>query len=206
MPPDALTAVVLAGGLGARMGGVDKGLQPYRGTPLARHALQRLIAQQGAAFTQTAINANRHLDTYAGFGVPVWPDTLAGHPGPLAGFLAALRNAATPLVLTVPCDAPRFPPDLARRLTDALDREGADIALAAGPEPDGVVRPQPVFCLMRTTLAQDLERFLADGGRKVGAWTARHATVLVPFDQAGDDPLAFANANTLADLHELERR
>ena len=202
----AITAAVLAGGQGSRMGGVDKGLQVFRGVPLARHALQRLQMQTQAPITHTAINANRHLDNYASFGVPVWPDTAADFPGPLAGFLAALQNTTTPLVLTVPCDSPRFPLDLARRLLDALTRENADIALAAAPDPDGVVRPQPVFCLMRASLADDLTRFMAEGGRKVGAWTARHATAIVAFDQPGDDPLAFANANTLAELHALEQR
>lgn len=191
------------------MGGVDKGLQVFRGEPLAQQALQRLLAQSGAhiaPITHTAVNANRHLDVYAGFGVPVWPDTQADYPGPLAGFLAALQHATTPLVLTVPCDSPRFPLDLAERLNAALTRENADIALAAGLEPDGVLRTQPVFCLMRATLAEDLARFIAEGGRKVGVWTARHAAVVVPFDGPGDDPQAFANANTPAELQALEPR
>ncbi len=188
------------------MGGVDKGLRVFHGTPLAQHALQRLQAQSGSAITHTALNANRHLDTYAGFGVPVWPDTHADYPGPLAGFLASLQSATTPLVLTVPCDSPRFPLDLAERLNTALERENADIALAAGLEPDGMVRRQPVFCLMRTTLADDLAGYIAAGGRKVGAWVARHHAVSVAFNQPGDDPLAFANVNTPAELQALEQR
>jgi molybdopterin-guanine dinucleotide biosynthesis protein A len=174
--------------------------------PLAAHALQRLQAQKHAPITRAAINANRHLVDYATFDVPVWPDTQADFPGPLAGFQAALQNASTPLVLTVPCDSPHFPLDLAQRLVDALTRENADIALAAGPDPDGVLRPQPVFCLMRASLADDLAGFVAGGGRKVGAWTARHACTVVPFDRPGDDPLAFANANTPVELQALEQR
>ncbi len=110
------TGLVLAGGRGSRMGGVDKGLQPFDGVPLALHALRRLRLQ----LDDVAINANRHLDDYAAFGAPVWPDDVEGRPGPLAGFLSALVRCPTPWLLTVPCDTPRFPADLAERMTAAL--------------------------------------------------------------------------------------
>jgi molybdopterin-guanine dinucleotide biosynthesis protein A len=201
--PPALTAVVLAGGLGTRMGGLDKGLQPHQGQALAWHALQRLRTQQGTPITRLAINANRHLDAYAALGVPVWPDALPGHPGPLAGFLAALDHCDTPWLLTVPCDAPLFPPDLAQRLMAAQQASGTDIAMATAPDGDGRLRRQPVFCLLRASLREDLAAFIGGGGRKVGAWTDRHLTALAPFDRPGDDPQAFFNANTLADLQTL---
>lgn len=201
---DDITGLVLAGGRGTRMGGVDKGLQHFNGMPLARHALLRLQPQTGP----TLLNANRNLATYEAFGVPVCPDPVQDYSGPLSGFLAGLERCATPYLVTVPCDSPRFPHDLVARLASALVRDGADIAMVVAPEDGGnssrILREQPVFCLLRATLRTSLATFLQEGGRKVGAWTARHATVLVPFDQAGDDPLAFANANTLADLHALQ--
>lgn len=199
-----ITGLVLAGGRGTRMGGADKGLQPFRGMPLALHALQRLQPQVGALL----LNANRNLADYAAFGVPVWPDALADYPGPLAGFQAGLDHCSTPWLLTVPCDTPLFPPDLAVRLAEAAARDGSDIAMAAGPEPDteghAVLRPQPVFCLLRTALRQSLADYTAAGGSKVRAWAAPQRCTLVPFDQAHDAPDAFANANTLAQLQALQ--
>jgi len=204
--PGSVTGVVLAGGQGSRMGGIDKGLQTYRGVPLALNALLRLRQQRGDWIGDVMINANRHLGAYEGFGVPVWPDTVGGFAGPLAGMLTALTHAQTPFVLTVPCDAPRFPLDLADRMCQTLIEHQADLAMAAGPEADARVRTQPVFLLLGTHLLEDLDRFLSEGGRKIDAWTARHRCVPVAFDRPNDDPLAFANVNTLADLHALETK
>lgn len=199
-----ITGVVLAGGRATRMGGVDKGLQPFGGVALALHTLQRLQPQVGA----TLINANRNLSAYASFGVPVWPDSLADYAGPLAGFLTALEHCATPWLLTVPCDTPLFPTDLVARLAAAATAQGADIAMAAAPLADesGLVRvrPQPVFCLLRLTLHQSLAQFTASGGRAIRAWASQHACAVVPFDAPGDDPRAFCNANTLAELDALQ--
>jgi molybdopterin-guanine dinucleotide biosynthesis protein A len=199
-----ITGVILAGGRGSRMGGADKGLQNFNGVPLALHTQLRLSPQVG----ELLINANRNLAAYESFGVPVWPDaaSLGDFAGPLAGFLTGLERCETPLMLTVPCDTPLFPHDLVTRLAEALEREGADIAMAAAREQDGQLRAQPVFCLMRSGLLESVVRFTHGGGRKIDAWTAQHNTVLVPFDQPGDDPKAFFNANTLAELHQLENR
>ena len=201
----SVTGVVLAGGRGSRMGGVDKGLQNFNGMPLALHTLMRL-QMQGPLIGQTMINANRNLSAYESFGVPVWPDGLADYAGPLAGFLTALERCETPWLLTVPCDTPLFPLDLAQRLAQALVREDAEIAMAAAREEDGQLRAQPVFCLLGADLLESLVRFTQDGGRKIDRWTALHRTVLVPFDAPGDDAKAFFNANTLAELHSLEQR
>ena len=202
LDPAQITGLVLAGGQGNRMGGVDKGLLPLHGQPLAWHALQRLAPQVGRA----CISANRHLDQYAGWGVPVYADAQADYPGPLAGFLSGLSHCETPWLLTVPCDTPLFPLDLAARLAEAAAREDAEIAMAAAPEEDGRVRAQPVFCLLRVELLESLNRFTHEGGRKIDRWTAQHRTALVPFDRADDDPRAFFNANTLAELRALEAR
>lgn len=199
--PQDITGVVLAGGRGSRMGGADKGLQNFNGMPLALNALMRLQLQVGHCM----VNANRNLAAYESFGVPVWPDGLADYAGPLAGFLTALEHSETPWLATVPCDSPLFPLDLVPRLADALARDNADIAMVAAREDDGQLRAQPVFCLLRTDLLESLVRFTQGGGRKIDAWTAQHSTVLVPFDAPGDDPRAFVNANTLAELQQLER-
>lgn len=202
--PQDITGLILAGGRGSRMGGVDKGLQNFNGMPLALHTLMRLQLQVGTVM----INANRNLSAYESFGAEVWPDVLADYAGPLAGFLTGLERCETPYMVTVPCDTPRFPLDLVERLAAALERDGAEIAMAAGPERDDQgqtqVRTQPVFCLLKVELLESLTRYTQGGGRKIDAWTAQHKTVIVPFDQAGDDPLAFANANTLAELKQLE--
>jgi molybdopterin-guanine dinucleotide biosynthesis protein A len=199
-----ITALVLAGGRGTRMGGVDKGLQTFNGTPLALHTLLRLQMQQGGLIGEVMINANRNLAAYEAFGAPVWPDSLPDYAGPLAGFMTGLERCETPFLMTVPCDTPLFPPDLAVRLADALGRENADIAMAAARDEDGQIRTQPVFCLLRADLLESLVAFTHEGGRKIDRWTALHKTVIVPFDQPNDDPRAFFNANTLAELHSLE--
>ncbi len=201
-----ITALVLAGGRGTRMGGVDKGLQTFNGTPLALHTLLRLQMQQGGLIGEVMINANRNLAAYEAFGAPVWPDSLPDYAGPLAGFMTGLERCETPFLMTVPCDTPLFPPDLAVRLADALGRENADIAMAAAREEDGQIRTQPVFCLLRADLLESLVAFTHEGGRKIDRGTALHKTVTVPFDQPHDDPRAFFNANTLAELHSLETR
>lgn len=199
-----ITGIVLAGGRGARMGGADKGMQNFNGTPLALHTLMRLQQQVG----QVMVNANRNLAAYESFGVPVWPDSLSDYAGPLAGFLTGLERCETPYLLTVPCDTPLFPQDLAKRLMQALEAQDADIAMPTAPETqaDGStsLRPQPVFCLLRAELLESLVAFTHSGGRKIDAWTAQHRVALVAFDAPGDAATAFANANTLAELRTLE--
>ena len=197
-----ITGLVLAGGRGSRMGGVDKGLQNFNGMPLALHTLMRLQPQVG----ELMVNANRNLAAYEAFGAPVWPDGIGDYAGPLAGFLTGLERCETPWLLTVPCDTPLFPQDLVARLSQAADRNGAEIAMAAAPEEDGQLRPQPVFCLLRREVLESLMRFTQGGGRKIDAWTAQQRTVIVPFNLPGDAPSAFFNANTLAELHQLEQR
>ena len=199
----AITGLILAGGRGSRMGGIDKGLQNFRGLPLALQTLMRLQLQS-LPLQEVLINANRNLSAYESLGVAVWPDSLADYAGPLAGFLTGLERCETPLLLTVPCDTPLFPLDLAERLHQALLAEDADLAMAAAPEGDGKVRPQPVFCLLKVDLLESLVAFTQAGGRKIDAWTGQHRCALVPFDQPGDHPQVFSNANTLQELQQLE--
>ena len=188
----AITGLILAGGRGQRLGGVDKGLQPWRGLALVDHALARLAPQVG----EVMISANRNTPAYASRVTRVLADTSDAFPGPLAGILAGLRAAATPWLAVVPCDSPCLPLDLVARLAQGLgDAPGAVVQRDQG---DGVRRLEPVCCLLSTALADDLAHYLADGGRKVESWLTRHA-VPVSFDRP-DDAAAFANINTRADL------
>lgn len=190
-----ITGLVLAGGRGSRMGGVDKGLQPHRGVPLALHALRRLQPQVGAAM----IIANRNRDAYAAFGVPVWPDAMPDFAGPLAGFAAGLAHCATPWLACVPCDTPNFPPDLVARLAAVAAEHDAEIVMPSSAE-DGRWVAQPVFSLLRVSLQASLLRFLHDGGRKIDQWARQHRRLELRFDEAR----AFFNANTADDLRQLQ--
>jgi molybdenum cofactor guanylyltransferase len=198
-----ITGLILAGGRGSRMGGIDKGLQNFRGLPLTQQTMMRLQLQS-LPLQEVLINANRNLSAYESLGVPVWPDTIDGFAGPLAGFLTGMAHCETPLLLTVPCDTPLFPLDLVERLYEAMDTQEADLAMAAAPEENGVVRPQPVFCLLKIELIESLVKFTQSGGCKIDTWTGQHRCVIVPFDLPGDSPQAFTNANTLAELQQLE--
>lgn len=203
MDRSLITGIILAGGRGSRMGGVDKGLQLYCGTALAQHAIKQLQPQVG----HLLISANRHLDTYKAWGAPVsahvLADSLSDFVGPLAGFLVGLQHCNTPYFMTVPCDTPRFPSDLVIRLSHALIAQDADIAMVSSPDDEGVLRHQPVFCLMKRELLQSLKVFTDAGGRKIGAWAVQHKLARVHFNEAHDDPKAFYNANTVDDLQQL---
>jgi len=204
LSPQDISGIVLAGGRGMRMGGVDKGLQNFNGMPLALQAMLRLAPQVG----DVMINANRNLSAYESFGAPVWPDASSDFAGPLAGFLVGLERCETPYLMTVPCDCPRFPLDLVDRLSSALLAADAQVAMVCAPEmqDDGssILRTQPVFCLLRADLLESLAAFTHQGGRKIDAWTAQHTTVEVPFNLPTDDPRAFFNVNTLQELQALE--
>ena len=192
---DNITGLILCGGRGTRMGGVDKGLQHFNGLPLAMNALLRLGPKVG----RVMINANRNLAAYESMGVPVWPDSLGDFQGPLAGWLAGLAHCETPFMVTVPCDTPNFPLDLVSRLAAALVAEGAELAMAATLE-NGALQMQPVFCLLRVELRASLVASLHTGDRKVELWTAQHRCAAVLFE----DNAAFANANTAQELDKLQ--
>jgi molybdopterin-guanine dinucleotide biosynthesis protein A len=190
---EQITGLILAGGKGTRMGSVDKGLQMFRSKPMVEHVLQRLQPQVG----KLIINANRHLDMYEVFGVPVCPDEISGFAGPLAGLHAGLSHCETPYLVTAPCDSPFLPIDLVDKLSEALIAAQADIAVAVTG--DGATQQRhPVFCLLSTHLKDDLADYLGKGGRKMDAWFAMHRQAEVHF---ADEP-AFVNMNTLIDLQD----
>jgi molybdopterin-guanine dinucleotide biosynthesis protein A len=197
MEIDQITGVILAGGRGSRMGGVDKGLQPFRGAPMALHVMMRLQPQVSALM----INANQNLAPYEAFGVSVWPDELQGFAGPLAGLQTALNHCETEYLVTAPCDSPFLPSDLVARLGKALITQNADLAVAVTGEGDAR-QAHPVFCLMKSSLLPHLTLFLQEGGRKIDAWYASLAVAEAHF--ADED--AFQNINTLEELRKLERK
>ncbi|MBX3587655.1 MAG: molybdenum cofactor guanylyltransferase [Ramlibacter sp.] len=190
-----ITGLVLAGGQGRRMGGLDKGLALLDGPPLAQRALDRLRPQVGPLL----LSANRHLDQYREWGVPVVCDASAGYPGPLAGLLAGLTQCTTPWLACVPCDAPAFPTDLVARLGANLGpHQGAVVTL---PDAQGEPRMQPVFCLLSVQWRGSLQAYLDAGGRRVSEWLQSQPASPVLFDQPGDGD-AFVNVNTLAELRQ----
>jgi molybdopterin-guanine dinucleotide biosynthesis protein A len=192
-PGNSITGVILAGGLGTRMGGVDKGLQHLKQQALVVHVATRLAPQVG----HLMINANRNADVYAAFGYPLISDRITGFAGPLAGLQAALSAAETPLVVTAPCDSPYLPLDLVFRLHQALEAAHANLAIAKAGG-----RLHPVFCLCRTSLRPALETYLRGGGRKVAQWCSEMQALEVDFS---DQLEAFGNFNTLDDLDKSIR-
>ena len=188
----AICGLVLAGGQGRRMGGVDKGLQVLRGRPMVEHVIERLRPQ----VNEVLINANQNLERYGAYGCPVVTDAVGGFAGPLAGLHAGMKSTRAPLILTVPCDSPFLPLDLAARLEAGLEATGADLAVAKTYD-----QPHPVFALVRTAVLPHLEAFLARGERKIDLWYASLRVVEVPFD---DQEAAFSNINTPQDLARHE--
>jgi molybdopterin-guanine dinucleotide biosynthesis protein A len=182
----AVSGIVLAGGQGRRMGGVDKGLQALRGRPMIEWVLERLAPQ----VDDIVVNANQNLERYAKYGHRVVPDGIGGFAGPLAGLHAGLKSVGHELAVTVPCDSPFLPADLVSRLEKSLGQN--DLAVARTGS-----QPHPVFALVRRHCLESLEAFLAQGGRKIDAWYASLKVVEVAFDDEAD---AFRNINTLEEL------
>jgi molybdopterin-guanine dinucleotide biosynthesis protein A len=188
----SVTGLILAGGKGSRMGGVDKGLQALRGKRLVDHVYERFAPQVGGII----INANQNHEEYKTFGVRVVSDAIGGYAGPLAGLHAGLSVSKRPFLASVPCDSPFLPTDLVERLYRRLDESGADLAVAKTGD-----QPHPVFSLMRRGVLDHLGDFLKNGGRKIDAWYATLSVVEVGFD---DEPEAFSNINTREELHTWE--
>lgn len=194
IPKEQITAVILAGGRGSRMGGVDKGLVLLKGRPMIEHVEERLRPQVGALL----INANRNAERYAALGYRVVPDVQDGFLGPLAGMASGLAAATTDYVVSAPCDSPLLVTDLVERLARALLENDADVAVAHDGE-----RTHPVFLLLRRDLLEDLNAFLESGGRKIDLWFARHRVAMADFS---DCPEAFININDADERKSIESR
>ena len=189
---NAPLGVILAGGLATRMGGGDKGLRELGG----RTVLSRVIDRLSPQVAGLALNANGDARRFADYGLPVIPDTIEGHAGPLAGVLAGLDWAAgkgAVTIVTAAADTPFFPGDLVPRLILATEGMEHPLALAASPE-----GRHPTFGLWPVALRDDLRAALQAGLRKVVLWTDRHGGRLAEFP--GGDPDPFFNVNTPADL------
>jgi molybdopterin-guanine dinucleotide biosynthesis protein A len=189
----SVTGLILAGGKGSRMGGVDKGLQAFRGKRLVDHVYERFAPQVGGVI----INANQNHEEYKTFGVRVVSDAIGGYAGPLAGLHAGLSVSKRPFLASVPCDSPFLPADLIERLYQRIDESGAELAVAKTGD-----QPHPVFSLMRRGVLDHLAEFLKGGGRKIDAWYATLNVVEVAFDDEAD---AFSNFNTLEELAANEK-
>ena len=191
--PAPVTAVILAGGLARRFKGEDKGLIELAGRPLAAWAAERLHGH----VAEILLNANRNLAVYAALGYTVVADHLPGNPGPLAGILAAGRTAQQEWLLTVPCDAPFLPLDIAVHLhAQALAN---DVPLVRAADDSGI---HYAIMLLHRSLLADLDLFVQNGGRQVRAWQETHSLETVVF---GGDPYAFLNVNTPDDLRTAQR-
>ncbi len=188
----AISAIILSGGRATRMDGVDKGLTLLQQKPLIQHVIARLKPQ----VEEILINANREIAQYQAFGYPVLQDENADFLGPLAGFSLGLQHAKHGYLLTVPCDSPCLPLDLAQRLIASLREQQADIAVASS---DG--NAHPVFCLCRKSVLPSLKQYLGQGERRVSAWQKSQSYVEVDFSDCAN---AFVNLNTLEDLAALE--
>lgn len=196
---DGLPGVIVAGGRATRMGGGDKCLRPVAGRPLLAHVIDRLAPQVAGL----ALNANGDPARFAGLGLPVLPDGVAGFPGPLAGVLAGLDWAAAqgaPAVVTAAGDTPFLPPDLVARLRAAAGPSG--LAVAASPDEGGRLRRHPLFGLWPVALRADLRAALAAGQRRAGLWAERQGAGLAVFESRPFDP--FFNVNTPGDLAAAE--
>ena len=197
-----ITGCILAGGRASRMGGVDKGLQMFRGQTLVQHAIKRLQPQ----VSQLLINANRNSADYALTGLKVVSDTDYAGMGPLSGFLTGLQHCDTEWLVTVPCDSPFFPLDLVEKLALAATEKQSLLAMAQTPRVhDNSWELQPVFCLMHRSLIDSLRNYLQNGGHKISVWAHQQsALVLCPFIKPSTGPDPFANANTLQELQNLQ--
>ena len=192
---DDVTGVILAGGQGKRMGSADKGLQLLDGKPLVAHVIDRLRPQVSTLI----VNANRNQSAYAAFGYPVCSDEPLDWSGPLAGFLTGLRHCKTLYLVTAPCDAPFLPSRLVEDLHRSLEEKQADLAVAVSKD-DEYCRVQPAFCLMKASLATDLENFMARGGRKIEQWYATRKVATACFNERH----CFENVNTPDELARLQ--
>jgi molybdenum cofactor guanylyltransferase len=188
-----ITAVILAGGQGRRMGGRDKGLLEFNGRLMIEILIERLQDQQ----LDVLINANRNQATYQSYGYPVIGDELEDYQGPLAGFASAMVTVNTRYILTLPCDSPMLAHNFADRFIETQDRKESPICVAHDGE-----RLQPVYALIDTRLLDDLKRFLDGGERKIDRWYAQHNYAQVDFS---DDTAMFRNINTPEDQQRMQQ-
>lgn len=178
-----ITAVILAGGQGRRLGGQDKGLVKFQSKFLIEHVLESISPQVDSVL----INANRNQETYARFGYDIISDELSDFQGPLAGFAIAMQASKTDYIITMPCDGPHLPEDYVSRLVAATNDDDTIIVAHDGN------RLQPVHALIPISLIDSLLDFLENGDRKIDLWYSQHKMLTADFS---DKPEVFFNVNT----------
>ena len=187
-----ITAVILAGGQGRRMGGQDKGLIEFDGKPMAALLVNNLRQQA----VDIVINANRNHAQYQQFGCPVISDQLEDYQGPLAGFASAMAVVDSAFILTLPCDGPLLADDYVARFISSYNDNDAPVQVAYDGE-----RLQPVHAMIKVDLLTSLKSFLDSGDRKIDRWYARHDYARVDFSDCAN---MFRNINTPADRESLQ--
>jgi molybdopterin-guanine dinucleotide biosynthesis protein A len=196
---EQVTGLVLAGGMGRRMQGIDKGLVPLAGREMVAYVIDALRVN----VAEVIVNANRNEPDYAGFGVRVIADSIEGYQGPLAGVEAGMAAAATPWLFTCPCDSPMHSTELLPYMWQQVQtRRNTNPDVVIGMASDGD-RTQPVFSLLHTSLLPSLRSYLGSGERKIDRWFAQHAMITVDCSRYAD---SFVNVNTEQQKQELESR
>ncbi len=193
MTPANVTAVILAGGEGRRMGGIDKGLVELDGKPLIEHVIARLQPQVSSLI----ISANRNIEHYQKYGYPVITDQI-NNQGPLGGILSALQQCKNDWLLTMPCDSPYPPQDLRLRIHQTANQTTSLLFTAH----DGQ-HSQPLFSMIHRSLINSLQTFLASNEKKVTLWLKQEGTIDVDFS---DQPMAFININTGEMLASIQNK
>ena len=186
-----INAVILAGGQGSRLGGLDKGLIELNKRPLIQHVIDRIQPQ----VSNIIISANRHIDTYSSYGFNVYEDEIPDFAGPLAGILKALEHCQNEWLLVVPSDSPFIPDNLVQRLSENIKNNKITI-------PHDGKYLHPTFSLIHKSLTSSLKEFLQQGERKARLWMQQQEHAIVDFSDQAD---AFININTQDDLNNAEK-
>jgi len=186
-----ITAVILAGGQGSRLAGLDKGLLELNKKPLVRHIIERIQPQ----VSNIIISANRNIEAYSKFGFSVYEDETSDFAGPLAGILKALQQCQSEWLLVIPADSPFVSRNLAQRLSQNIN----DNKLAI---PHDGKYLQPTFALIHKSLATSLQDFLQQGERKARVWMQQQEHTVIDFS---DQASTFININTEDELQNAEQ-
>lgn len=189
-----VSGIILCGGQGRRMQGRDKGWIDVSGRPMIERVVDRFKPQ----VSELLINANRNIDQYRRFNLPILTDTITGYQGPLAGILSGLNVCENDYLACVPCDCPFFPLDLVARMVSLQAEADAEIVSVSDGD-----RTHPVFALIHTKLKNSLEEYLNSGQRKIDRWYAQHCYQVLEYKHSAH---CFANINTPEQLEKTNER
>ncbi len=182
---EQFSCIILAGGEGKRVGGVDKGLIEYRNRALVEHVIDAVSPQTD----DLVISANRNTEHYKNYSGKVISDESQQYLGPLAGIAAALPHCAHERVLVVPCDTPFLPGDIIDQfLSDQPDK---NLYIA---ESDNKLQP---VMLMHKTLLDSIRHSLDNGELRLMFWVKSQQPEIVIFK----DDVAFKSFNNTDDFN-----